>query len=120
MSFENIFGPDGLSIEKNRIIGLLERDGKSDEAMSAVIAWTEQMEVRSLVSSKETIRFNVDRAALYEALGDIEGMFESLAEAFYQVKSEKDSGNETGDWQGLFDKIELLIREMDEKYPGNN
>lgn len=120
MSFENIFGPDSLSIEKNRILGLLEREGQSDEAMSAVLAWTEQMEARSLISSKEMVRFNVDRAALYEAIGDIEGMFETLAEAFYQIKSEKDSGNEPGDWQELYDKVEALLKEMDAKYPTNN
>jgi hypothetical protein len=41
MSFENIFGPDSLSIEKARILGLLERDGITEETRVAVIKWTE-------------------------------------------------------------------------------
>lgn len=117
MSFEGIFGEDGLNLEKLRIIGLLERGDLSPETMDALRAWTEQMEIRSLISEKERIRFNVDRASLYEASGDIEGMFETLAEAMYQIKSEKDSGNEEGNWEELFDKVKNLIIEMEIKYP---
>ncbi len=117
MSLENIFGPDSLSIEKARILGLLERDGITEETGVAVIKWTEQMEVRSLISSKEMIRFNVDRAELYEAIGAIDEMFECLSEAHYQVIQEKDGGNETGNWDEFLEKIQSYIAKMEEKYP---
>lgn len=117
MSFENIFGPDSLSIEKARILGLLERDGITEETRVAVIKWTEQMEVRSRISLKEMIRFNVDRAELYEAIGAIDEMFECLGEAHYQVIQEKDEGNETGNWDEFLEKIQSYIAKMEEKYP---
>ncbi len=117
MSFENIFGPDGLSLEKIRIIGLLEKNDKSLETMNAIQSWTEQMEARSLISSKEMIRFNVDRAELYEASGDIDGMFECLDQAMYQTEQEMNAGVEDGNWDDLYQKIKVLISEMEEKYP---
>lgn len=117
MSFENIFGQDGLSLEKQRILGLLEREGFTEETRDAVIKWTEQMETRSLISSKEMIRFNVDRAELYEALGDIEEMFFCLESARYQVDREKDQAVEGGDWSELARIIDEKIDEMNYKYP---
>lgn len=62
------------------------------------------------------IRFNVDRAELYEAAGDLDGMFECLDEALYQVMQEKDAGVEDGNWQELSEKIQSRITEMEAKY----
>lgn len=125
MSFENPFGEDSLSLEKIRLIGLLERgevglieDGLTKEDIrNAIIAWTEEMEKRSLISSREMVRFNVDRAALAEANRDINDAFECLDQALYQVMQEKDSSPEGGDWSTLEETIRGLIADMEAKYP---
>ena len=75
------------------------------------------MEARSLISSKEMIRFNVDRAELYEAYGDIDEMFMCLDQALNQVVSEKDMGVEGGNWDELESIIKSRIKEMEDKYP---
>ena len=117
MSFEKMFGEDGMSIEKARLIGLLEREPASEETKEAIMKWSEQMEARSIISSKEMIRFNVDRAELYEAMGDIDEMFQCLDHAMYQVNQEKDAGVEDGNWDELFTLIKSRIAAMEEKYP---
>jgi hypothetical protein len=127
MSFENPFGEDSLSIEKQRLIGLLERgeagriqDGLTKEDIqAAIISWTEEMEKRSLISSKEMVRFNVDRAAVCEAGGDIEGTFQYLDEALYQIRQEKLEAHNGDGWDELEKFIEDLIAELEAKYPIN-
>lgn len=113
---EDYFGIDDLSIEKNRIIGLIER-GETEGVYDTIIKWTKDMEVKALISSKEMIRFNLERASLYEAVGQINDMFECLDEARYQTFQEMNSGNESGDWEGLLRDIENHIKEMEVKYP---
>lgn len=117
MSYENMFGLDDLGIEKMRLVGLLEREGMTDETQDFIMKWTKDMETKASISSKEMIRFNVDRSELYEALGEINDMFECLDEALFQVSQEKDSGNEGGNWDELEQKIKARISEMEEKYP---
>lgn len=117
MPYENLFGEDSLALEKLRLIGMLERGDLSDEVRAAIVEWTKQMEVRSEISSKEKIRFNVDRAALCEASKDIGWMFESLYDAIYQIEQEMNSGNEGGDWEELYRKVKELVEEMEAKYP---
>lgn len=127
MSFENPFGEDSLGLEKIRLIGLLERGEAGylesgltkEDVQNAIVAWTEEMEKRSLISSREMVRFNVDRAAICEAGGDIEGVFEYLEEALFQVKQEKleEDTHNGGGWEELQTFIEGLIDEMVLKYP---
>lgn len=117
MSLEKIFGEDSLSLEKIRLIGLIERGDDTPETQEALKAWTIEMENRSCISSREMIRFNVDRAAMCEAWGDIDGALECLYQARYQTNQEKDSGHVAGDWEELLEIISRLIYEMEDKYP---
>ena len=117
MSYEKMFGEDGLSLEKLSLIGRLEKEGITEDVRKAVIHWTEQMEVRSLISAIEMIRFNVDRSELYEAMGDIDEMFWCLDQALVQVQSERDKSVEGGNWDELEEKIKKRVSEMEEKYP---
>ncbi len=117
MSYEDIFGgPDSLRMEKIRLLGLLEREGLTPETQEAVIKWTKEMEVRSEISSKEMIRFNMDTAELYEVIGDIDEMFQCLYAAGFQVQQEKDAGVESGNWEELQQTIESRISELEAKY----
>lgn len=116
MSFEN-FNEDPLHLEKNRIVEVLKTEGLTDETKEAVIKWTEQMEERAQNSSLEMIRFNSERADLYEAVGDIEEMFRCLDEALYQTEQEMNAGVENGNWEELLRTIKIKISEMEEKYP---
>ena len=122
MSYEKFlqhFEEDGLRLEKQKILGLLEREGWNQNIKDLVTKWTIQMEIRSLISSREMIRFNFERGELYEALGEIDLMFECLDQARYQAEQEMTEKVTPGNWYELYEIIMLHIDEMEKKYPAS-
>lgn len=93
-------------IEKGKVLELLRVNGyEHPETKEAVIRWTEQQE--ALVTKENTsharITFEIERADLYIAAGDIDGALDCLEDARVQVHYE----NETE----LYD---LIMKKMDE------
>lgn len=120
MSYENFlqhFEEDSLRLEKQKILGLLEREGWNEQVKELVTQWTVEMETRSVISSREMIRFNFERAELYETMGEINDMFECLDQARYQIEQEMTEEVTPGDWNELHQTILVHIEEMEKKYP---
>lgn len=78
-------------IEKQRVLEALRAKGLEDpETKALVIKWTEEQEeiVARENTPRATIVFNIERADLYLAAGDVEGELECLEDALYQAEQE--------------------------------
>lgn len=80
-------------IEKEKVLEMLRTNGfKHSETRDMVIRWTEQQE--ALVEKENTSRagivFNIERADLYTAAGDIDGALDCLEDARLQAHQENE------------------------------
>ncbi len=81
-------------IDKSEVLETLRVKGFDDpETLALVTKWTIQQEavVTEAGTSKATIEFNISRADLYVAGGDVDGAFECLEEARLQAYSENET-----------------------------
>ena len=92
-------------IEKEKVLELLRTRGMEDsEAREAVMQWTLEREA-SVITSRDAIVFNIERADLYRAAGDIQGALECLEDARMQAHQEQEGG--------LFADIEKKMDELE-------
>ena len=111
MSFETFFNPDDLTVEKEEILGKLEKGGLTDAIREEIIEWRKKREEVAMASpaANEIVRLNYEMAQIYEYADDINEMFNSLDDALQNAIQEG------------FADLEEMIRarraEMEEKYP---
>ena len=85
---EQEHGPE--VVEKGELVERLRAEGLTKENKKLVLAWTEQEEkkVEAEGSSEASVRFNMSRADLWVAIGDIDGALEALEDARQQAHQE--------------------------------
>lgn len=96
-----------LEIKKTDVIESIKSKGVSNpETISMITAWTLQEEARVARenTSRATIVFNIERADLYVAAGDIQGALECLEDARLQAHNE----NETDLYQQILTKMDEI------------
>lgn len=109
MSYERPLVPDGgkeQKVEKEKILEMLRANGfEHPETKALVMRWTEEQEaaVTADNTSRAAIAFDIERADLYVAIGDIDGALELLDSAREAANCEND--------ESLYDKI---MKKMDE------
>jgi hypothetical protein len=111
MKFENPFTPDELGAEKENLISKLKSEGMTETIRNEIIEWRKKREEQAMTTfmPNEIVRLNFEMSELYEACGDIDGMFQSLDDALFNADQEE-----------LIDTAEMIsdkIREMEKKYP---
>lgn len=85
--------PKHEKVEKKRILEMLRDRGPQDpETMEAVFQWTQQREALAVQdgTSRGHILFEIERADLYIAAGDIDGALECLDDARFQAQQENE------------------------------
>ena len=76
------------NIMKEKVLEMLKENGfEHDETKRLVMEWTIQQE-KAVVTIKDSIIFNISRADLYIAIGDIDGAEECLRDALLQTEQE--------------------------------
>ncbi|MCC7160139.1 hypothetical protein IT399_00200 [Candidatus Nomurabacteria bacterium] len=82
-----------IKIQKNEVLELLKTKGiENPEVKKLVVQWTIQQEEFATQEGTTTafINFNIDRADLYLAIGDIEGALDALDDARRQAYQENE------------------------------
>lgn len=108
---ENFVKPENSQekIEKGKVLEMLRVNGfEHPETRDMVMRWTEQQEasVENENTSRAGIVFNIERADLYLAVGDIDGALENLEDARTQALQENDAE--------LYEQIMKKMGEIDE------
>ena len=77
-----------LKTEKQVVLDIIMRHGiDSPEAMQLILDWTKNREGR-VQTPNDQIEFEIDRADLYIAAGDVEGAIECLEDALLIIINE--------------------------------